>query len=164
MRHWTKLSGLAALLIVGAAAPLAAQEEAPAAAVEGPHLPADSMQLGAKYMEYILDYEAEDLYEALTDDMKESLGSAADIFDRMGSLFEQVGSQERVVSQRYWMRNGKPQYWHTAEFSNLDEPMVFRFVIEPDGRISGIGINPESQNPPVDDPAQHGDAEPESDS
>ncbi len=163
MQHWTKVSGLTALLIIAAAAPLAAQDEAPAVTPEGPHLPADSMELGAKYMEYILNYESEDLYEALTADLKENLGSAADIFDRMGMLFEQVGSQERVISQRYWMRNGKPQYWHTAEFSNLDEPMVFRFVIEPDGRISGIGVNAESENPPVDDPDQHGAAESETD-
>jgi hypothetical protein len=161
MQHWTKGSGLAALLIVAAASAVAAQDAAPAVTPVGPHLPADSMELGAKYMDYVLNYESEDLYEALTANMQENLGSPADIFDQMGMLFEQIGSQERVISQRFWMRNGKPQYWHTAEFTNLAEPMVFRFVIEPDGKISGIGVNAESQNPPVDDPDQHGDAESE---
>jgi hypothetical protein len=36
-------------------------------------------------------------------------------------------------------------------------------VIEPDGMISGMGINPESHNPPVDDPNQHSDADEDAD-
>ncbi|MDH3296914.1 MAG: hypothetical protein OEM23_06700 [Gemmatimonadota bacterium] len=159
MRHWTILGGLVTLLFLGTAAPLAAQDEPPEAAAEGPHLPADSMELGAKYMDWVLNYEAEELWEALSDGMKEAFGSVGDMLDRMGGLFEQIGEQERVISERYWMRNGKPQFWYTAKFANIDEPIVFRFVIEPDGEISGIGFNPESQTPAVDDPNQHGDVD-----
>ena len=148
------------LLVLGMAVPVSAQDQA-VEAVEtessGPHLPADSMELGARYMDMILNYDAEDLHGNFTDGMKESFGSADVILDRMMGLFEQIGSQQEVISQRYWMRHGKPQFWHTATFSNMDEPFVFRLVIEPDGKISGMGINPESQNPEVDDPDQHAD-------
>jgi len=47
-------------------------------------------------------------------------------------------------------RNGKPQFWHTGRFSVMPEPIQIRWVIEPDGRISGARINPASQAPPVD--------------
>ena len=154
MSYWTRL-GTAVLMILGMAMPVAAQESE----ASGPHLPADSMEIGAGYMEMILNYDAEDLHENFTDARKENFGSPDVIMDRIMGLFDQLGDQEEVVSQRYWMRNGKPQFWHTAIFSEFDEPFVFRLVIEPDGRISGLGINPESQNPQVDDPDQHSEAD-----
>ncbi len=161
MKYWTRLATVS-LMILGMAVPVAAQDQA-SEAVEieesAPHLPADSIELGAGYMDMILNYDAEDLREHFTDELKESFGSADEIMDRMMGLFDQIGSQEEVVSQRYWMRHGKPQFWHTAIFSSVDEPFVFRLVIEPDGEISGMGINPESQNPEVDDPDQHSDAD-----
>lgn len=119
------------------------------------HLPADSMELGATYVEWMLDYRADSLWAHFNDGMRENFGSVGDLKDRLGGLFQQIGDHRRMISQRYWMRNGKPQFWHTAEFSALPEPVVIRVVIEPDGAISGLGINPQSQNPPVDDPDQH---------
>jgi len=156
MGNWTRI-GAAALMIMCIATPVAAQDQAADVDVEEniPHLPADSMELGAKYINYIMDYDAGDLFEAFSDEMKGQFESVGTTLDRMAGLFEQIGSQESVISQRYWMRNGKPQFWHTAKFSGMDEPIVIRIVIEPDGIISGIGFNPESQNPPVDDPEQH---------
>jgi hypothetical protein len=154
MGNWTKI-GAVALMIMGIATPVVAQDQAADVEENIPHLPADSMELGAKYINYIMDYDAGDLFEAFSDEMKEQFESVGTTLDRMAGLFEQIGSQESVISQRYWMRNGKPQFWHTAKFSSMDEPIVIRIVIEPNGIISGIGFNPESQNPPVDNPEQH---------
>ena len=160
--HRTIRTSLAATALLAALAlPAHAQdggESAEAAGADVPHLPADSMEIGERYMEYVLDYDASSLWDAFDEGMRERIGSVGDLRDQMGQIFRQIGSQERVLDQRYWMREGKPQYWHTAEFSEFPEPMVFRFVIEPDGKISGLGLNPQSQNPPVDDPDQHGDA------
>ena len=152
-----RILGLGALILVGSTTALLGQEGQPEAdePADAAHLPADSMALGARYIDWILDYRADSLWAHFSEDMKENFGSVGDFLDRMGELHGQIGIQERVVSQRYWMRNGKPQFWHTAEFSQVEEPVVLRLVIEPDGVISGIGFNPESQNPPVDDPNQH---------
>jgi hypothetical protein len=32
----------------------------------------------------------------------------------------------------------------------MDQPFMIRWVIEPDGSASGLGLNPASQAPPVD--------------
>lgn len=133
-----------------------AQDAATAEPDAAPHLPADSMELGATYVDWMLDYRADSLWAHFNDGMRENLGSVGDLKDRLGGLFQQIGDHRRMISQRYWMRDGKPQFWHTAEFSAMPEPVVIRFVIEPDGAISGLGINPQSQNPVVDDPNQHG--------
>lgn len=141
------LTALGIGLLVG---PVRAQEAAGA-----PRLPADSMELGATYIDWILDYRADSLWAHFSPDMRENFGSTGDFLDGMAEILGGIGGQQHVVSDRYWMRNGKPQYWHTAKFDKVDEPVVFRIVIEPDGTISGLGVNPESQNPPVDDPEQH---------
>lgn len=146
-----------ALALVLLATPAHAQDEATEPAEPLAEMPADSMAIGNQYAEWFLDYDAESLREKFSDELKERLGSVGDMIDQMGQFFDQIGMQETVVSQRYCMRNGQRQFWHTAKFSDMDENVVIRFVIEPDGTITGIGINPESQNPPVDDPNQHGD-------
>lgn len=153
MHPYGLLVGLLLLLPATAGAQDAASAGAEA---DAPHLPADSMELGARYVDWMLDYRADSLWAHLGDGMRENFGSVGDLKDRLGGLFQQIGDHERMISQRYWMRNGKPQFWHTAEFSALPEPVVIRLVIEPEGAISGLGINPQSQNPAVDDPNQHG--------
>jgi hypothetical protein len=162
MKSIIRTLGLAGLLVVGSASLLAAQntDGADANATDaGPTapMPADSMAIGEKYVDWLIDYRADSLWTHLSDDVKERLGSVGDMRDQMGQIFRQIGNQGHVASQRYWMRNGEHQFWHTADFSNIDEPVVIRFVIEPDGTITGLGINPQSQNPPVDDPNQHGE-------
>ena len=68
----------------------------------------------------------------------------------MDQVALQVGTEVEVLEERYVTRNGKPQFWHTGRFSELAEPIQIRWVIEPDGQISGAGINPASQAPQVD--------------
>lgn len=163
---------LAATVAVAAllTTPLHAQEARPAADAEpatgapeataAARLPADSMELGEKYIDWILDYRADSLWARFGPEMRETFGSVGDFLDGMAEIHGRVGEQKQVISRRFWMRNGKPQYWHTATFDKIGEPVVFRVVIEPDGTISGLGFNPESQNPPVDDPDQHADEGP----
>lgn len=154
--------GLIGLMVGASTSVLTAQEaeaaaEGDAAAAEVAPMPADSMEIGKRYADWLIDYHADSLWAHLSDESKERLGSVGDFRDQMGQIFQQIGNQKRIVSQRYWMRNGDHQFWHTAEFSGMEEPVVIRFVIDPDGTITGLGINPQSQNPPVDDPNQHGE-------
>lgn len=147
------LFGLLALLPATAGAQ---DTTGPVTEAGAPHLPADSLQLGATYIEWMLDYRADSLWAHLGDGMRENFGSVGGLKDGLGDVFRQIGDHKRMISQRYWMRDGKPQFWYTAEYSAIPEPVVIRFVIEPDGMISGLGINPQSRNPAVDDPTQHG--------
>lgn len=151
--HTSRLSiGLAAGLLLSTPFAAAAQD------AETPRLPADSMEIGAKYVGWILDSRADSMWSKMTPEAQGRIESVGNLKETMGQIHMQLGMHERTISERYWMREGKPQFWHTADFTNVPEPVVIRLVIEPDGRISGVGINPESQNPPVDDPNQHGDA------
>lgn len=123
------------------ALPLAAQEA---------RLPADSMEIGQKYTKWFLAYEADSLWSHMTPEMQERNGGVDHLVDMMDQVALQVGTEVEVLEERYVTRNGKPQFWHTGRFSEMPEPIQIRWVIEPDGRISGAGINPASQAPAVD--------------
>ena len=128
-------------LALAVALPLSAQEA---------RLPADSMEIGQKYTKWFLAYEADSLWSHMTPEMQERNGGIEHLVDMMDQVALQVGTEVEVLEERYVTRNGKAQFWHTGLFSELAEPIQIRWVIEPDGKISGAGINPASQAPPVD--------------
>jgi hypothetical protein len=132
---------VAAGLVLVFALPLTAQEA---------RLPADSMEIGRQYTKWFLAYEADSLWAHMTPEMQERHGSTDRLVEMMDQVALQVGTEVEVLEERYVTRNGKPQFWHTGLFSQLAEPIQIRWVIEPDGKISGAGINPASQAPPVD--------------
>ena len=70
--------------------------------------------------------------------------------DRLAQLTANAGSEQQLLDEKFIRRNGGRQYWRTARFSNIQEPIVLRWVIVDDGRIAGFGMNPQSQNPPTD--------------
>ncbi len=55
------------------------------------------------------------------------------------------------MSEETWkLRNGDCQYWRTAQFSAVDEPLLIRWVLDRTGRIAGFGAGPYTQAPPVE--------------
>ncbi|HET6616757.1 MAG TPA: hypothetical protein VFH69_02990, partial [Gemmatimonadota bacterium] len=48
------------------------------------------------------------------------------------------------------LRNGECQYWRTSQFSVMDEPLLIRWVLDPQGRIEGLGAGPLTQAPEVE--------------
>ena len=63
-----------------------------------------------------------------------------------------AGTETSVIEEKFVMRNGRPQYWRTARFSDFDEPILIRWVINGNGEIVGMGLGPLSQAPPIDPP------------
>ncbi len=61
-----------------------------------------------------------------------------------------AGTETSVIEEKFVKRNGRTQYWRTAKFSDFGEPLLVRWVLNPDGTIGGIGMGPLSQAPPID--------------
>ena len=41
-------------------------------------------------------------------------------------------------------RRGIPQFWHEGQFIRLgDDPLVIRWLMDPDGKIVGVGLRTE---------------------
>ena len=93
---------VATATILALASPLSAQDTA-----EPPQpLPADSMELGDRYVNWLLDYRADSLWTVFNDRMKERFVSPGDMVDQLGQIFQQIGTQQSVIDQRYWTRDG----------------------------------------------------------
>ena len=64
-------------------------------------------------------------------------------------LTERAGTETEVLEEKFVRRNGQPQYWRTARFTDFAEPLLIRWVIVA-GEIAGMGMGPLSQAPPID--------------
>lgn len=111
----------------------------------------DTMGVGRQATEYFLAGESDSLWTMLTPEFQESLGSPEAILDRLDMLIERAGDETAVLEESIRMRNGRPQYWRVAEFDMAPEPLLLRWVVSPDGKISGQGLGLASQPPKTDD-------------
>ncbi len=132
---------LTAALVV-AASPLVAQD--------APARP-DSLALARKYVSWLYDTQVDSLWAHTSADLRENLGSPDWWRQRTDEIVLRAGSETEVIEERFRMRKGRPQYWRTARFTDLDQPLLIRFVIDDAGLIAGVGFGPASQAPPTDD-------------
>ena len=70
----------------------------------------------------------------------------------LDDLSARAGTETAVIEEKFVLRNGRPQYWRTARFSDFAEPLLIRWVINGNGEIVGMGLGPLSQAPPIDPP------------
>jgi len=109
----------------------------------------DEMELGRKYTQWFYTAQFDSLYAHMSEDARKEMGSASAMAEGLDQLTAQAGEETSVVSEKVVMRKGNPQYWRTANFSMMGEPLIIRWVIV-NGEIWGIGMNPASQAPPID--------------
>ena len=60
------------------------------------------------------------------------------------------GNQVKVIEEKVVRRNGRYQYWRTAEFETAPSAVLLRIVVTPDGKYSGHGIGLANNAPPID--------------
>ena len=76
--------------------------------------------------------------------------TTAELQTRLEQLTGRVGLESEVIEEKFVKRNGLTQYWRTSKYSNYDEPVLFRWVFDKQGRIAGMGVGPASQAPPIE--------------
>jgi hypothetical protein len=60
------------------------------------------------------------------------------------------GNELKVNEEKVVRRNGRYQYWRTAEFERAPSAVLLRIVLTPDGKYGGIGIGLANNAPPID--------------
>lgn len=128
------------VLCAGSLTPSAARAQAPV----------DSLALARQYTTWLYAGEADSLVAHSTDETRNEEG-ARDRFLQLSKLIADRAGFELEVSEETWkLRNGDCQYWRTAQFSATEEPLLIRWVLNPEGRIDGFGAGPYAQAPPVE--------------
>ncbi|CAN5882031.1 hypothetical protein BH20GEM1_BH20GEM1_04030 [soil metagenome] len=110
----------------------------------------DSLALARQYTQWLYAGEADSLLAHSTDETRVD-DPQGDGFTRLSRMIADHAGFELEVSEETWkLRNGDCQYWRTAQFSDMEEPLLVRWVLDPQGRIEGMGAGPWTQAPPVE--------------
>ena len=145
------LRSLAAAVFVGMTASAAAQS--PAAPQSKPTMPppptTDLVVAGRKLADWIL---ANQLDSVVTNRAPNS--NADTVRMELAHLVEEIaihgGNQVKVTEEKVVRRNGRYQYWRTAEFETAPSAVLLRIVLTPDGKYGGIGLGLANNPPPID--------------
>ena len=115
-------------------------------------VPADSLALARQWTMWFYMGEADSLvaYYSGDDDPAERRARYAEFSEMVA---ERGGFETEVIEETWKQRNGQTQYWRTAKFSEIDEPILIRWVYS-EGKHLGMGIGPLSQAPPTDPPPE----------
>ncbi|MFN2564067.1 MAG: hypothetical protein ABR499_03540 [Gemmatimonadaceae bacterium] len=143
----TRVAAAVALLTVADVMPIAAQTPAPSGqpAVDT----RDSLAFARKVTLWFYSGMADSLWANMTPRFQEG-GSKERILQEVAQFTARLGTETEVVEEKFVKRNGRTQYWRTANYSLFPEPFLLRWVITSDLRIDGVGMGPRSQAPPVD--------------
>jgi hypothetical protein len=148
MRHKARLFVFTALMALPSAV---TAQEAAAPRPKPAQLPKDSMEIGRRYSQWLINGVADSLLAHFDSAGKTRAAEARAAIDRTTiQIAAQAGTESKVLEEKYITRGGRRQYWRTSEFSNMTEPLLIRFVISEKGEIMGSGVGPKSQAPPID--------------
>jgi hypothetical protein len=121
----------------------------PAAAL-AQEAPVDSLALARQYTTWLYAGEADSLFAHSTEGTRAERNSD-DAYTTLSQMIAQRAGVEIDVSEETWkLRNGDCQYWRVSQFSLMEEPILIRWVLDPQGRIAGFGAGPYAQAPPVE--------------
>jgi hypothetical protein len=131
------------ILALGAAALTPVSAPAQEAAV-------DSLALARQYTQWLYAGETDSLLAHSTEETRAGMAEE-NSFTRYSQMIAERAGFELEVSEETWkLRNGDCQYWRVAQFSEMEEPLLIRWVLDPQGRIEGLGAGPWTQAPPVE--------------
>jgi hypothetical protein len=137
------LTGLTALILTS---PLAAQGT-PSTAV-----PAEVKQLalGHQLTEWFLASRMDSIVARMPDDVKERSGGVASLQNARAQLAMRGGEEAQLLEEKMTRRKGLAQYWRSAMYTELQEPIVVRWLFSEESQVVGFGLGPLSQTPTPD--------------
>jgi hypothetical protein len=110
----------------------------------------DSLALARQYTVWLYTGQVDSLFAHHPADDQRDSTLRRRITASVEQLALRAGTETSVIEEKFVKRNGRTQYWRTAKFSDFAEPLLIRWVMNPDGTIGGIGMGPKSQAPPID--------------
>jgi len=88
-------------------------------------------------------YEA--LWERMTPQMHEALGGVEALAEVGASVGEQLGAEDKVLSEETAEAEGHRLYLRTAEHDRQETPVVTQFAFDAEDRIAGFFVRPQQQ-------------------
>lgn len=144
----------AAALAIVAVSPAVAQTAAPAApATTAPAVNYTETQwilYGRQVAEWFYAGQTDSILAHTSPDVLERMEGAKGLLEARDELLARAGSETEVITDKMTKRKGNQQYWRESKYETAPEPIVLRFVFNPQAQIIGIGMGPASQTPAPD--------------
>ena len=112
----------------------------------------DSLALARRFTAWFYTGQVDSLLAHYPAETRSDSSARSRLQQNFDQLTVRAGTETAVIEEKFVMRNGRPQYWRTARFSDFPEPLLIRWVINGNGEIVGMGLGPLSQAPPIDPP------------
>ena len=122
----------------------------PVAASAQTALPADSLERARAAAIFVLQGEADSLIARMSPATLAQFGGKEGLVAGLTTLGTRAGDETSVVEERWNMRNGQRQYWRTSKMSLFPGDFLIRVNLDAEGNISGIGMGPAANAPPVE--------------
>ncbi|HET9064608.1 MAG TPA: hypothetical protein VFN22_02145 [Gemmatimonadales bacterium] len=104
------------------------------------------MELGRRANRYFFEGQADSLLAMGDSAFAARVGGIDGIRQQVANIGDRAGMPLTVLEQKMTRRNGAPQFWWEAEFSEFTaEPLVFRWLFNEQGQLVGAGMSPKSQ-------------------
>jgi len=128
---------------------LSLMSAAAAEAQVDPHAaPVDSLALARQYTAWLYTGGADSLFAHTAPASRESM-SRDRYAEATATILRRAGFE--VSAEETWkLRNGACQYWRTATMSSMEGGLLVRWVLDAQGRITGLGLGPATHPPAVD--------------
>src|SRR4051812_6745887 len=90
--------------------------------------PRDSLALAQQYTRWFYTGRADSLFAHFGGGMRDQ-SSTKDIEQQLAQLTVRAGFEEKLIDEKFVKRNGATQYWRTAKFSLMEEPLLIRWAL-----------------------------------
>ena len=148
---------LFALVLACPAAPALAQSAAAPAAPSASTAPAvnwtDTQWIlyGRQLTEWFFAGQTDSIIAHSDPGVLERMGGAKGLLEARDELAGRAGGETEVIVDKMTKRKGNMQYWRESKYELMpDNPIVLRFVFNPQAQIIGIGMGPASSTPAPD--------------
>lgn len=110
----------------------------------------DSLALARQYTQWLYEGEADSLVAHGSAEARASFLTVEGVVQQSSRVVEMLGFEVDLIEETWKLRSGRCEYWRTASFSNVDEFVLLRWVLNVEGEIDAANIGPASPPPPVD--------------
>lgn len=122
----------------------------PASASAQQALPADSLERARIAARFFYAGEADSLIVRMTPETLAAIGGREGLLAGLANIGLRAGEEVSVVEERWNLRNGQRQYWRTSRMSIFPDDFLLRFNMDAEGKLTGIGMGPARNAPPIE--------------
>ena len=130
------------VLLFLALGPVAARAQEPT--------PRDSLTLARLYTQWLYDGQADSLLAHSSDWALERYATLDEWWRRSQMIAERLGWETNLIDEAWRLVNGRCQYWHTAQFSEIPVPFMIRWTLNEQWEIIGLQLGAASDPPEAD--------------